>query len=51
MAKKYENDFKVMLVELIKSGRSVKELSEEYEVSSGVIRRWNREFEAKSGDF
>ena len=51
MAKKYENDFKVMLVELIKSGRSVKELSEEYEVSSGIIRRWNREFEAKSGDF
>ena len=30
MAKKYKNDFKVMLVELLKSGRKAKSLSEEY---------------------
>ena len=51
MAKKYENDFKVMLVELLKSGRKAKSLSEEYGVADGIIRRWKREYEAKSGDF
>jgi len=28
MAKKYDNDFKVLIVELLKSGISVKEVSE-----------------------
>ncbi|CAA0166974.1 transposase DNA binding site ISRme3 [Tenacibaculum maritimum] len=51
MVKKYDNDFKVMLVELLKSGRKAKSLSEEYGVNDGVIRRWKREYEAKSGDF
>ncbi|CAA0147306.1 transposase DNA binding site ISRme3 [Tenacibaculum maritimum] len=51
MATKYDNDFKVMLVELLKSGRKAKSLSEEYGVNEGVIRRWKREYEAKSGDF
>ncbi|MFL0102618.1 transposase, partial [Tenacibaculum maritimum] len=46
MAKKYDNDFKVMLVELLKSGRKAKSLSEEYGVNDGVIRRWKREYEA-----
>ncbi|WP_317206245.1 transposase, partial [Tenacibaculum maritimum] len=50
-AKKYDNDFKVMLVELLKSGIKAKSLSEEYGVNDGVIRRWKREYEAKSGDF
>ncbi|WP_159242905.1 transposase, partial [Tenacibaculum maritimum] len=40
-----------MLVELLKSGRKAKSLSEEYDVNDGVIRRWKREYEAKSGDF
>jgi len=30
MAKKYENDFKVLIAELLISGRTVKEVSEEY---------------------
>lgn len=51
MAKKYENDFKVMIVELLKSGRTATELSNEYSIASGIIRRWKREYEAKSGDF
>ena len=49
--KRYENDFKVMLVELLESGRTAKELSEEYKINSGIIRRWKREYKAKSGDF
>ncbi len=51
MAKKYENDFKVMIVELLESGRKVKEISDEYSINGGMIRRWRREYEAKSGDF
>jgi len=49
--KKYENDFKVMIIELLESGRTAKELSDEYVINSGIIRRWRREFTAKSGDF
>mgnify|MGYP003483135630 FL=1 len=51
MAKTYENDFKVLIVELLKSGRPVKELSEEYGLNDSMIRRWRREYEVKSGDF
>ena len=51
MGKKYDNDFKVMIVELLKSGRTAKEISDEYSINDGIIRRWKREYEAKSGDF
>ena len=51
MAKQYENDFKVMIVELLKSGRKAKEVSNEYDINEGVIRRWKREYEVKLGDF
>ena len=51
MAKKYENDFKETIVELLKSGRKVKEVSEEYDLNDSMVRRWRREYEIKSGDF
>lgn len=51
MAKKYENDFRVLIVELLKSGRTVKEVSLEYGLNDSMVRRWRREYEAKSGDF
>jgi transposase len=51
MARKYENDFKVLIAELVKSGRPVKEVSEEYDLDGSMIRRWRREYKAKSGDF
>ena len=51
MGKKYENDFKVMIVELLKSGRTAKEISDEYTINDGIIRRWKREYESKLGDF
>jgi transposase len=51
MGKQYENDFKVMIVELLKSGRTAKEISNEYNINDGIIRRWKREYETKSGDF
>jgi transposase len=51
MRKRYDNDFKVMIVELLNSGRTVREITEEYGVESSSIRRWGREFKEKSGDF
>jgi len=51
MAKKYDNDFKVLIVELLKSGRKVKEVSDEYELNDSMLRRWRREHTAKSGNF
>ncbi|OWP85502.1 hypothetical protein BWK60_13770 [Flavobacterium covae] len=51
MGKVYENEFKVMIVELLNSGRTVKEVSEEYGLNDSMLRRWRREFEAKAGDF
>ena len=51
MSKKYENEFKVMIVGLLNSGRKLKEISEEYGLNESMVRRWKREFLAKSGDF
>jgi transposase len=51
MAKKYDNEFKVMIVELLKSGSKPKQLGEEYELNSGMIGYWRREFAAKSEYF
>lgn len=51
MAKFYEQEFKVMLVELLNSGRKVQEVSDEYGLNGNMLRRWRREYEAKSGDF
>ena len=51
MSKKYENEFKVMIVGLLNSGRKLKEISEEYGLNESMLRRWKREFLAKSGDF
>jgi len=39
------------IVELLKSGRKVKEVSEEYNLNDSMLRRWRREYEIKSGDF
>jgi transposase len=51
MARKHENDFKVLIVELVKSGRPIKEVSAEYNLNDSMVRRWRREYETKSGDF
>jgi transposase len=51
MKKIYDNDFKVTIVELSKSGKKVKEISSEYGLNESMVRRWRREYEQKSGDF
>jgi len=50
MRRHYEPTFKVTMVELVNSGRSVQEVSEEYDISANLLRRWRREYLSKSGD-
>ena len=40
-----------MIVELLESGLKAKDISIEYSLNDGIIRRWRREYRAKSGDF
>lgn len=51
MAKRYDNDFKLMIVDLLKSGMRTKQLSEEYGLHSSVINRWRQEYNSRGGDF
>ena len=50
MAKKYDKNFKTMLVELFINGRSATSLGDEYSVNGALLRRWKREYTAKNGD-
>ena len=51
MAKRYDNELKVTIVELLQSGIKAKQISEDYGVAPSLISRWKKEYEAKSGDF
>jgi transposase len=51
MIKKYDNEFKVMIVELLNSGIKAKQISEDYDLNAAMIRRWKREYTTKFGDF
>ena len=52
MAKhRYDNEFKVMIVELLKSGIKTRQISDEYGIEINMINRWRREYESKMGDF
>jgi transposase len=50
MAKRHDNEFKAMIVDLLKSGMRTKQLSDEYGLHSSVINRWRREYESKGVD-
>ncbi len=51
MAKRYDNELKVTIVELLQSGMKAKQISEDYGVATSLISRWKKDYEAKSGDF
>lgn len=51
MRKRYDNDYKLMIVELLNSGQSAKLISKEYSVDYNNVTRWKREYAVKSGDF
>ena len=48
---KYDNEFKVMIVELLKSGVRTRQISDEYGLDINMINRWRREYKSKMGDF
>jgi transposase len=50
MKRHFDNEFKTMIAELLISGKSAREVGVEYDIDGGTIRRWRREYEAKSGD-
>jgi transposase len=49
--KKYDNEFKVMIVALLNSGIKTKQVSDDYGLSLSMIGRWKREYKLKSEDF
>jgi len=51
MKKKYDNDFKIMIVELLQSGQKAKTLSAEYGLDGSMILRWRREYESDRPSF
>lgn len=51
MTPKHAPEFKTMIVELLNSGRTLKEISDEYCLNDSMLSRWKREFTLKSGDF
>jgi len=50
MRRKFDNEFKTTVVELLQAGKSVGDLSEEYNIQGNTIRRWRREYDQKNGD-
>jgi transposase len=40
--KKYDNEFKVMIVELLNSGIKTKQVSDDYDLGVNMISRWKR---------
>ena len=44
--KRYTDEFKAQIVELANAGRSVSELSHEFEVHAGLIRTWRHNAKA-----
>ena len=42
--RKYDKEYKIMIVELVDNGQKVSVVAEEYGLSDNMIRRWRREF-------
>lgn len=45
MRKKYEDSYKKMIVELLQSGQSVKQVSSDYGLNGSMIRKWKKSYE------
>jgi transposase len=48
---KYDNEFKVMIVELLDSGIKTSQVSNDYGLNVNTINRWKREYKSRFGDF
>ena len=43
-SKRYTDEFKMLILELLKDGRTKKSLENEYGVATATIRKWEKEF-------
>ena len=43
-SKRYTDEFKMLILELLEEGRTKKSLENEYEVATATIRKWEKEF-------
>lgn len=50
MKRHFDNEFKTTILELLKSGKNMHDICEEYNLQSGMVRRWRREYKEKNGD-
>ena len=48
---KYDNEFKVMIVELLESGIKTEQVGNDSGLNVSMISRWKREYKSKFGDF
>lgn len=39
----YDKEFKLMIIDLVNSGKTSYELGEEFDIDPSTVRRWNRE--------
>lgn len=46
----YDQEFKRTIVELLDSGRTTKDLCEEFKISQASIHRWHKEFNTSEAD-
>ncbi len=49
--KQYDKEFKLMIVDLLESGQSAKQVSEDYQLNANMIRRWRREHHSSKESF
>jgi transposase len=50
MSKRYTDEFKKQIVDLIKSGKRPKDVVDEYQISRATVNKWVNDFD-KSGSF
>ena len=48
---KFEKKFKEMIVGLLDSGQSAKQVSEDYDLNSSMIRKWRTDFHSEKESF
>ncbi len=49
--KRYENEFKEMIVGFLNSGMQAKQVAKDYKLNASMIGRWKREYKDRKGDF
>lgn len=49
-SKRYTEEFKKQIVELVKSGKSVQDISSEYSIAKSTVFKWVRDY-SQSGSF